>query len=122
MSSGAALTAAHLERAAYVYIRQSSDVQVKTNVERQRLQYALSDHAKELGFHDIEVIDEDLGISSALSIWALPVLTTCFGPRTELAGLKGRIWPTTSQSKSIRSVARCCFTLAGASTAVSCST
>ena len=65
MSSGAALTAAHLERAAYVYIRQSSDVQVKTNVERQRLQYALSDHAKELGFHDIEVIDEDLGISGA---------------------------------------------------------
>ena len=65
MSSGAALTAAHLERAAYVYIRQSSDVQVKTNVERQRLQYALSDHAKELGFHDIEVIDEVLGISGA---------------------------------------------------------
>ena len=65
MSSGAALTAAHLERAAYVYIRQSSVVQVKTNVERQRLQYALSDHGKELGFHDIEVIDEDLGISGA---------------------------------------------------------
>ena len=65
MSSGAALTAAHLERAAYVYIRQSSVVQVKTNVERQRLQYALSDHAKELGFHDIKVIDEDLGISGA---------------------------------------------------------
>ena len=63
--SGAALTAAHLERAAYVYIRQSSDVQVKTNVERQRLQYALSDHAKELGFQDIEVIDADLGISGA---------------------------------------------------------
>ena len=40
-------------------------VQVKTNIERQRLQYALSDHAKELGFHDIEVIDEDLGISGA---------------------------------------------------------
>ena len=65
MSSGAALTAAHLARAAYVYIRQSSDVQVKTNVERQRLQYALSDHAKEPGFHAIEVIDEDLGISGA---------------------------------------------------------
>ena len=29
MSSGAALTAAHLERAAYVYIRQSSDVQAR---------------------------------------------------------------------------------------------
>ena len=65
MSSGAALTGAHLESAAYVYIRQSSDVQVKTNVERQRLQYALADHAKELGFQNIEVIDEGLGISGA---------------------------------------------------------
>ena len=50
------------------------------------------------------------------------VLTTCLGPRTELAGLKGRTWPTTSQSKSIRSAARCCLTLAGESAAVSCST
>ena len=65
MSSAALLTAAHLERAAYVYIRQSSAVQVQTHVERQRLQYALSDHARELGFRAIEVIDEDLGISGA---------------------------------------------------------
>ena len=65
MSSGAALTAAHLEHAAYVYIRQSSEMQVQTNVERQRLQYALLDHAKELGFHNVEVSNEDLGISGA---------------------------------------------------------
>ncbi len=65
MSNVAMLTAAHLERAAYVYVRQSSETQVHTHVERQRLQYALSDHARDLGFRDIEVIDDDLGISGA---------------------------------------------------------
>ena len=64
MTSGAALSATHLERAAYVYIRQSSEFQVHNNVERQRLQYALVDYARELGFREIEVIDEDLGISA----------------------------------------------------------
>ena len=65
MNSGATLTAAHLDRAAYVYIRQSSEFQVQNHVERQRLQYAMADHAKELGFRDVEVIDDDLGISGA---------------------------------------------------------
>ena len=60
-------------------------------------------------------------VSFAESTGVLPVLTTCFGPRTELAGLKGRTWPTTSQSNSIRSAARCCFTLAGESAPESCS-
>ena len=63
MNSAAVLTAAHRERGAYVYVRQSSEFQVKNNVERQRLQYALADHARELGFRDITVIDDDLGIS-----------------------------------------------------------
>ena len=65
MTSGTVLTAAHLTRAAYVYIRQSSDFQVQNHIERQRLQYALADYATELGFHDIKVIDEDLGISGS---------------------------------------------------------
>ena len=77
MSSGAALTAAHLERAAYV--QQTSVVQVKNNVERQRLQCALSDYAKELGFHDVEVIDEDLGIYGAVGGGA-----GAFGGQSEL--------------------------------------
>ena len=42
MSSTATLTAANLERAAYDYIRQSSEFQVQNHVERQRLQYALA--------------------------------------------------------------------------------
>ncbi len=63
MNSATVLTAAHMERAAYVYVRQSSEFQVKNNVERQRLQYALADHARDLGFRDITVIDDDLGIT-----------------------------------------------------------
>ena len=60
-------------------------------------------------------------VSFAESTGVLPVLTTYLGPRTELAGLNGRTWPTTSQSKSIRSAARCCLTLAGESAPQSCS-
>ena len=63
MNGATVLTAAHTERAAYVYVRQSSEFQVRNNVERQRLQYTLADHARELGFRDITVIDDDLGIT-----------------------------------------------------------
>jgi len=34
----------------------------------------------------------------------------CLGPRTLEAGFMGMTWPTTSQSKSIRIAAKCCFT------------
>ena len=55
----------HLERKAVVYIRQSSLQQVKQNLESQRLQYALVDRATAFGFHRVEVIDCDLGVSAA---------------------------------------------------------
>ncbi len=55
----------HLERKAVVYIRQSSMQQVKHNQESQRLQFALVDRAKVLGFHCVEAIDCDLGVSAA---------------------------------------------------------
>ncbi len=57
------LTAGHLARSAIVYIRQSSEMQVRSNVERRRLQYALEGHARALGFAKVEVIDDDLGVS-----------------------------------------------------------
>jgi len=44
-----------------VYVRQSSDVQVHENLESQRQQYGLVDLARQYGFHDVQVIDEDLG-------------------------------------------------------------
>ena len=55
----------HLERKAIIYIRQSSMQQVKHNRESQCLQYALVDRAKAFGFHRVEVIDCDLGVSAA---------------------------------------------------------
>src|SRR5580700_7883677 len=59
------INAKHLERAAYVYIRQSSLQQVRHNLESGRRQYALQDRARELGFEEVVVIDDDLGISGA---------------------------------------------------------
>ena len=57
------ITSRHLERAAYVYIRQSTLQQVRNNLESSRRQYALEDRARVLGFKSVVVIDEDLGIS-----------------------------------------------------------
>jgi DNA invertase Pin-like site-specific DNA recombinase len=58
----------HLARRAVVYVRQSSPNQVLNNKESQRLQYALTQQAMELGWHerDIQVIDTDLGITATV--------------------------------------------------------
>ncbi len=53
----------HLERAAYVYIRQSSLHQVRTHRESNRRQYELKARAEQLGFKQVVVIDDDLGVS-----------------------------------------------------------
>jgi DNA invertase Pin-like site-specific DNA recombinase len=57
------ITADHLARRAYVYIRQSTPDQVRHNLESKRLQYGLADRARALGWQEVEVIDEDLGMS-----------------------------------------------------------
>jgi len=59
------LTVERLRRRALVYIRQSSPGQVLHNQESQRRQYALVGHARALGFHDVVVIDDDLGRSGS---------------------------------------------------------
>ncbi len=59
------LTPDHLQRAVCVYVHQSSQFQVRNNLESQRLQYGLADYARTLGFHDIRVIDDDLGITAS---------------------------------------------------------
>ena len=59
------ITSDHLARKAIVYLRQSSLQQVRHNTESQRLQYALVDRARALGFQRVEVIDSDLGVSAA---------------------------------------------------------
>ena len=61
------ITADHLDRKAIVYVRQSSMAQVRGNLESQRLQYALADRARDLGWQEVEVIDTDLGASASVS-------------------------------------------------------
>ena len=51
----------HLERKAILYVRQSSAYQVQNNLESQKLQYAMRDRLCSLGWHEIEIVDEDLG-------------------------------------------------------------
>ncbi len=55
----------HRARKAVLYIRQSSVHQVQHNRESQLLQYAMRDRLVQLGWCQIEVVDEDLGCSAA---------------------------------------------------------
>jgi DNA invertase Pin-like site-specific DNA recombinase len=57
----------HLDRAAVVYVRQSSRQQVLEHTESTRLQYALAERAVALGWarSQVAVIDDDLGASAA---------------------------------------------------------
>jgi excisionase family DNA binding protein len=65
MTSADLLPVAVLKRKAVVYVRQSTQTQVQSNLESQRRQYELVDVARSRGFHEVEVIDDDLGRSAA---------------------------------------------------------
>src|SRR5215218_10503964 len=55
----------HRARKAVLYVRQSSAHQVQHNRESQVLQYAMRERLTQLGWSQIEIIDEDLGCSAA---------------------------------------------------------
>ena len=59
------LTPAHLALKAYVYVRQSTQQQVRTHRESRQRQYGLADRARQLGFAGVVVIDEDMGRSGS---------------------------------------------------------
>ena len=61
------IRAAHLERAAYVYVRQSTLHQVEHNLESRRRQYQLAEWALAAGWpkERVVVVDEDQGKSGA---------------------------------------------------------
>jgi DNA invertase Pin-like site-specific DNA recombinase len=61
----AKITPQHLQRAAYVYVRQSTVTQVHEHQESQRRQYALAEHARTWGWQQVEVVDDDLGRSGS---------------------------------------------------------
>jgi len=67
MTDPSKIQPAHTQRAAYVYIRQSTPGQVEHNRESTARQYALADRACQLGWQKEQVvlIDEDLGLSGS---------------------------------------------------------
>jgi DNA invertase Pin-like site-specific DNA recombinase len=67
VSERSKLSVLHLRRAAFVYVRQSTQAQLERNVESTERQYALVERAIALGFarEQVVVIDEDLGVSGS---------------------------------------------------------
>lgn len=63
------LATTHLERRAFVYVRQSTPMQVHEHVESKQRQYALVERAVAMGWRsgDVELVDEDQGKSGASS-------------------------------------------------------
>jgi DNA invertase Pin-like site-specific DNA recombinase len=67
MTDPSKIKPSHTQRAAFIYIRQSSPSQVEHNRESTARQYALADKACQLGWskEQVVVIDEDLGLSGS---------------------------------------------------------
>src|SRR5512133_3261137 len=67
MTDPSKIKTSHLQRAACIYIRQSTPGQVEHNRESTARQYALADRAGQLGWskQQVVVIDEDLGLSGS---------------------------------------------------------
>src|SRR3989442_9791331 len=57
----------HLARKAIVYLRQSSEKQVRENKESQRLQLDLAERMRALGWKEVEIVGSDLGSSAAIA-------------------------------------------------------
>jgi DNA invertase Pin-like site-specific DNA recombinase len=57
----------HLARKAIVYLRQSSEKQVRENKESQRLQLDLAVRMRALGWKEVEIVGSDLGSSAAIA-------------------------------------------------------
>ena len=66
MTDPSQIKPSHTQRAAFIYIRQSSPSQVEHNRESTARPYALADRACQLGWSQELVvgIDEDLGLSA----------------------------------------------------------
>ena len=67
MTDLAKIQLTHTQRAACIYVRQSTPSQVEHNRESTARQYALADRACQLGWsrEQVAIIDEDLGLSGS---------------------------------------------------------
>ena len=96
------VTASHRSRAAVIYVRQSTLVQVERNRESTARQYDLVSRARELGWPRtaVTVIDEDLGLSGASAAgrsgFAQLVAQVGMGQVGIVLSLEARGWPATT--------------------------
>ena len=69
MSDSGKITSSHLSRAAVIYVRQSTLMQVERNTESTARQYDLVSRARQLGWPQdaIRVVDGDLGVSGSVT-------------------------------------------------------
>jgi len=86
------ITAGHLARKAIVYLRQSSLKQVRENLLSQRLQYALADRARELGFERVDVVDKRSGCERLFGVGRARGFRPSGGVRSDGRGGDGH-WP-----------------------------
>jgi hypothetical protein len=95
----------HLGRKMILYVRQSSAHQVMHNQESRILQYAMRDRLHELGWREIEVIDDDLVAIRRLVPSHVPA-SIAWWPRSVLARSgrwrpgKSRVSPATAGTGS----------------------
>jgi hypothetical protein len=89
----------HLARKAIVYLRQSSERQVRQNKESQQLQYAVAERVRALGWKQVEIINSDLGSSSASS--KMVVFTVATNSASGLMSTPMACRPSTSASTSV---------------------
>jgi excisionase family DNA binding protein len=77
------ITKQHLERDAYIYVRQSSGHQVRHHHQGRQRQYDLAGRARELGFPRVVVIDDDQGKTGSGMVerpgFATLLLAVCSG-------------------------------------------
>ncbi len=66
MSSSGLVQSHHVDRKAVIYIRQSSGHQVLSNLESGKMQHAMRDHARRLGWDEsrVEIVEADTGVSA----------------------------------------------------------
>src|SRR6266481_6350643 len=58
----------HLARKAIVYLRQSSEKQVRQNTESQRLQYDMAERIRGVGWQEVEVINSDRRTGAEIAV------------------------------------------------------
>ena len=90
------ITEEHLRRRAIVYVRQSTPIQLIQNRESQIRQYGLAEHARNLGFVEMETIDADLGRSGS-GLEERPgfqrlVAEVCAGQVGAILCIEARVW------------------------------